>query len=144
MAAPSDYETSLAQSAGGKKRLWEARPRITWGDSPELVRDWLVEQGADRVRAAQVVESLIRERAKSIRLRGARDLLIGALAGLVCGIAIAALSVWGGPLRAKGFGIVFAAGMLGSLYALNLLVRGAERLIRGANMPGAETDVDEL
>ena len=51
---------------------------------------------------------------------------------------------WGGPLRGQGFGIVFAAGTLGALYAVNLLVRGAERVIRGANTPGADTDIDDL
>lgn len=32
----------------------------------------------------------------------------------------------------------------GSLYAVNLLVRGAERVIRGARVEGADSDIDDL
>lgn len=144
MATPFDEEASLAQSAGGKKLLWEARARVTWGDPPELVQDWLVAQGAVPVLARQVVESLMRERARSIRLRGIRDLLIGGSVAALCALGMTALVIWGGPLRAKGFGLIFAAGMAGSIYAVNLLVRGAERVIRGARVPGADSDVDDL
>lgn len=144
MATPSDYETPLAQAVGSKKLLWEARARITWGDPADQVLNWLVEQGADRVLAGQVVESLVSERAKSMRQRGARDLLIGTSVAVVCGLAMTALIAWGGPLRANGFGVVFGAGIAGSLYAVNLLVRGAERVIRGARVEGADSDIDDL
>ena len=120
----------------------EARARITWGDPPDEVRDWLVAQGVDRVVAEDVVAGAVRGRDLALRWKGTKDV------------------VWGSALALGSFGLVLAPflvprffdsdlggavglAFLAGLFGLSLVFRGAARIARGASIEGGVSDVTD-
>ncbi len=124
------------------KLLIEARARATWGESPELIREWLTDQGVEPDEADQIVRQCVTERASSMRERGMRDLVIGGpLLALSVLIAVAAYYMLIGlSLRLAALVITFC--VLVGIYGTYRLIKAADRLIFGARAEGADTDVD--
>jgi hypothetical protein len=133
-----------------EKLFWEARARITWGDSRELVQQWLLEKGVNHSEADQILDDCLRERARSIRTRGMWDLAVGlpALAVSILGAIGANKAVdWlldqGVRVPARAVGIIWAASGLAGIYAVNRLFRGVERTLLGARTAGADSDIED-
>ena len=63
-----------------ERLLSEATARVTWGDSPETVMEYLISQGMDAGEAAAMVNRLVRERNEEVRARSRRRLGIGVAA----------------------------------------------------------------
>ena len=55
----------------------EALARVTWGDVPEDVAEYLVSRGMSAEEAGPLVKSLVEERNEEVRRRSLRKLLIG-------------------------------------------------------------------
>ena len=70
--------------------LVEARAWILWGKPLEEVRLGLRAAGFDGERAEAVVQEVLAERAARFRRAGVRDVVLGALLALGCGV----LLVW--------------------------------------------------
>ena len=142
--------TTLGLPRELEKLAWEARARITWGEPVADVERWLVENGAGPRIAEEIIEVCVRERARSIRVKGLRDMLIGIPVVVVSvGLAVAVFAAvkFGAqvaPLSGKAAGLAWAFCFLGVMYGLHLTVRGIERLIMGARTKGADSDVDDL
>src|SRR6187399_2345923 len=98
---------SLKLSEQVEKLAWEARARITWGDAPEAVQQWLVEQRVDRFQASLIVEACLRERGQSARLQGTRDLLRGLPLAAASLAGMLALLYFGRIVGGKPFGLLF-------------------------------------
>ena len=139
--------TELGLSPAEEKAAWEARARITWGDQRNDVRQWLVESGLTHVDAAEVVRCCIGERAASIRRKGVRDLVLGLMilavnSGLILLVVGMRDALQNLPARAPGI-IVGVSGSV-AIYGIYLTVRGVERMIGGAKVAGADSDVGDL
>lgn len=132
-----------------KKLAWEARARLTWGDRRVDVLDWLVGAGIDHATAELIVQTCIRERAYTLRVKGMRDLLVG---GVLVGVAIGALLLIAFIVNVLHETMDVPGKVVGALWALcgltgvvggYFFIRGLERVIFGAHTEGAVSDVDE-
>jgi hypothetical protein len=152
-----DIRSPFAQLVSPKmeKLAWEARARITWGEPADSVKDWLRESGADEASAQDIIAICLKERGRSLRLKGLRDLVLGVTSmllgygGYVAGVMIADLMERRLYIPGKNPGarvlIVFGTvGFLALLYGFRLAFRGCVRLVQGARTKGADSDVDEL
>jgi hypothetical protein len=131
--------------AHAEERLaWEARAKITWGDSRDDVCTWLEGCGMSPATAAAVVSVCLRERAGAMRGKGVRDSILGG-AGLAIGLLILFAGIQLAGVRQLGRlpGLVMGVGILLGMYTAYLLFRGLERLVFGAHSDGAVSDVDE-
>jgi hypothetical protein len=121
-----------------ERLAWEARARITWGDPADAVKDWLISSGADNQTAQLIIDTCMRERGWSLRLKAIRDLLIGG--GLIVlgsgGLVIFFLGIRFGPLA--------AICLLAILLGFSLVGRAIAPLLRGARTRGADSDVEDL
>ena len=148
MDAETEFAT-LALSRDKEGLAWEERAKIIWGDSSDQVYEWLVQNGFDHFTADSIVQVCVRERARSMRVKGLRDLMIGLLllcvaVGLAIGLCV--LMFGGGVgvrLPAKLFGLGIVGSVLAGIKGLNLTWRGFERLLGGARASGAVSDVEE-
>jgi hypothetical protein len=129
-----------------KERLIvDAKARITWGDPMESVREMLVTAKVPGYEADEILRELMLARAASIRRRGILNL------GVSCGafglMAIMFLIPWWlervGIRMGRASGMVWAIGALCGIYGASLVVDGIERVTRGANAAGADSDVNE-
>jgi hypothetical protein len=152
-----DIQSQFAQLANPEmeKLAWEARARITWGETTDSVRDWLRESGADEVSAQDIIAICLKERGRSLRLKGLRDLVIGATSillgycGYIVGVLIAQhvekrLYVPGKNPGARVLILFGTVGFLALLYGFHLAFRGCVRLVLGARTKGADSDVGDL
>jgi hypothetical protein len=76
MDVEAEFE-ALELPADKESHAWEARAKITWGEPRDDVFIRLVSRGITRRKARQIVEIALRERSRSMRLKGVRDLVIG-------------------------------------------------------------------
>ena len=124
---------------------WEARAKITWGDSAADVQAWLVGQGIEPVTAEQILAIAIRERARAIRLKGVWDLVLGILAsvgGAVLGIGMIVMV----KDHVAGVRIPMAitvAAFVAMTYGVYLTGRGLVRIVGGSRVKGAVSDVND-
>src|SRR5690348_8731694 len=90
----------------------EARARIFWGDSPQLVRDYLLSNGISSAEADRKIEAFNNERQKVLRRIGLRYLLSGAVftapAGIALYIGFRVSSLSSGYVRALAFVLLVA------------------------------------
>jgi hypothetical protein len=152
-----DIQSQFTQLASPKmqKLAWEARARITWGETADSVRDWLRESGADDVSAQDIIAICVKERGRSLRFKGLRDLAIGATSmllgygGYLAGVLIARhvekrLYIPGKNPGARVMILFGTLGFLALLYGFHLAFRGCVRLFLGARTKGADNDVGDL
>lgn len=128
---------ALGLSREQQSRAYEARAKITWGESTENVEVDLIAGGVSPRLARDIVNICVRERSSSMRRKGVRDLVIGAvimglafLASFVLVMSAYVGRLWGIPIT------FFVAGTL-------VLFRGLERLIFGARADGPDSDLRE-
>lgn len=124
----------------------EARARITWGDAPDTVYEWLLAEKVSRIAADEIVRGLVRDRGASMRKRGLTGIALGSGA-LVIAVAIVAvpflLNRFVGQVDGQILGLFFAGAALAGMYGVHKLVDGLERLTRGSRATGADSDVEE-
>jgi hypothetical protein len=124
---------------------WEARAKITWGESGGQVQSWLTSQGVDRASARRIVSIAVRERVNALRTKGIRDLIVGILLGVSGAVvgtgAVMVLKRQFIPTRDLAF--VIAICYLACLYGIHLIWRGVGRFVGGGRMKGAVSDVGE-
>jgi hypothetical protein len=140
---------SLNLSRQMERLAWQARARITWGAPPDEISDWLLESGADEETARRIIKSCMRERARSLRLKGLRDILIGSASIIVGGVVFAmdVISVgeqWalGGPrVPILVPNEILALSLVPIVFGVPLVWRGIVRTLLGARTRGADSDV---
>lgn len=138
---------SLGLPKEKKSLAWEARAKITWGDRSDEVKSWLADQGIDSFTANQIVAIAVRERAKATRVKGIQDLLLGLLIGIGgAGIGIGAvlfvkLGLFAVPV--KGLAVLVTFSFLASMYGFHRICRGLHRIMAGAKVKGAVSDVED-
>jgi hypothetical protein len=131
-----------------EKLAWEARARLTWGEKPDDVKTWLLQAGADEEISQKVLEICLRERARSLRGKGLRDLLIATLLiGVSAAVAFVAAPalvdlVGGMPLKALLY--VWVGCFFAGMYGVHFAWRGGTRLLLGARTKGADSDVGDI
>jgi hypothetical protein len=141
-------------SEGGDKKLAklidEMRARITWGEDPDEIRKWALEQDVEATtkQINKALEEAIRQRSASMRLRGRRDLLMGA-AFFIPGGGVAswmAYEISVGVVQGRPVGrlpstlaylllLVFGAA---AVFGGWLLLRGLDRVIFGHRASGTD------
>jgi hypothetical protein len=124
----------------------EARARVTWGDSIDVVRGWLSTEHVPHWQIEEILRPVLEERASSMRRRGTRDLFVGVLL-----LALAVTLVFlpqelekqNIPAMGRFLGFFFAAAVFAGYFGVKQLIDGGERLLRGSRAPGAESDVSD-
>jgi hypothetical protein len=123
----------------------EARARITWGDSPADVREWLLNQGVNNLQTDEILREFLAERGASMRKRGLQNVIVGVGAiALAVGIGFAPRllgEVFDLAFRRRGW-FMAGGGLLG-IYGAKQLADGIERLLMGARASGADSDVED-
>jgi hypothetical protein len=124
--------------------ITEARARITWGDEPASVRDFLTSSGMSAADADAKIKELICERSAEIRKIGIRNVVIGA--AILCAAAFGffvsfACSPSGnlGPLTGR----VCVAAVLAALFGLWKLTKGVIDLVWPKSERGSIPDITE-
>jgi hypothetical protein len=94
----------------------EARAKMLWGEPPLQVLAYLLTQGFSREDASELVQEFLRERIRTIRLKGIKYTCTGA--ALLFFPAVAALSYWlsGHFPRSRAVGFLGALGILGAWF----------------------------
>jgi hypothetical protein len=129
---------------------WEARANLTWGMLAADVEVSLLVAGVDEPTARAILEICLRERANSLRRKGARDTLVGVVLLALALLGILGV-IWlegfigrqGLMIPSKLLGLLLTGCILPGLYGGYLLVRGLDRVVFGARADGADSDVDE-
>jgi hypothetical protein len=128
-----------------EKLIVEARARITWGDSPAQVRDWLLTEKINDFEADEILRDLLAARSASMRKRGIVNLVVGTGAIAVAaaiGILPGLLENLEIPIRVgRAYGLFMAGAGLIGIYGAKQWIDGIERLLRGAKAEGADTDM---
>jgi len=103
---------------------FEARAKISWGDSPQSVLGYLMTQGFSRQEASELVNELAAERALEMRGKGIKNIFLGS--GLVLLPIVSFVVFWIiGAIPLKIFGLMVAGGF----YGIWLIIRGTHMLI---------------
>jgi len=121
-----------------EKLIYEARARITWGDPPDEVRDWLNSEGLDSMRTDEILNACMADRAAAVRKRAITEIVIGTVLLVLAGSGIAAIAPLG---SSRGVGRAFALMLVLACYGLFRLLRGLGWMASGANVHG---DVSKL
>ena len=138
---------ALRLSSAQQSLAWEARAKITWGDQGDDVQTWLIDHGIDRDSAERIVAGAVSERATAIRVKGLRDLVLGLLAGAggaavgLGAVMLVNLGLFAVPI--KGLALLVAISFLVFMYGAHLTWRGLARLLGGARVKGAVSDVGD-
>jgi hypothetical protein len=123
------------------KLIAEARARITWGDEPVSVHDFLTEGGMPATDADIMIRDLMLERHAEIRRMGKRDVLIGVALMSIAGIFFYLIKPSNGHIfRVSYFKVVGLFGLAGA-YGFWRLINGIIRLLRPKLEQGAISDV---
>lgn len=121
-----------AVDAAHESAYWEARAKLMWGTSVSDVRDYLIGRRVPAEQIRVIIAAAIEDRARTMRHKGVRDILI------------AVLLLGGGGLWVMAWrSFVWAPATITVLGVL-LLLRGAWRLLRGAKAPGSVTDSEDM
>jgi len=127
-----------------EQAVWDARARILWGDTPEKVAPMLAEAGLSSNQIDLITIVLRSERAQIVRQVGMRNTIVGGamLGGAI--LAMIAIGLIADDTVVKGMAKVFAMLMVVAGIGLFILIKGALRLMQGADHRGpAETASDE-
>lgn len=140
---------SLKLSREMEKLAWEARARIIWGASVNEISDWLSFSGANDKTVRRIIRLCLRERARSVRLKGLRDVLIGAAlliigAGLFAVAEFAVPKEWQLGARRRIPRMIGAVGAAAVFFGICFSGRGISRLVLGARMKGGVSDVTDF
>jgi len=132
------------------KMVDEMRARITWGEDPEEIRKWALTQDvtATKKQVDEALQEAIRQRSASMRLRGRRDLLIGA-AFFIPGGGVASWMVYEisvGVIQGRAVGrvhgtlayVLLLAFGAAAVFGGWLLLRGMERVVFGHRASGTD------
>ena len=90
----------------------DARAEIIWGTAPEKVRESLLSKGVDEADAAELIESVMRERSETIRAEGIKKLVYGILF-VVAPVAYYAIALLMEVLFIKLFAALCVLGVVG-------------------------------
>jgi len=122
----------------------EARAKMLWGDAPLQVMAYLLTQGFNHEEASELVQEFLKERIRTIRLKGIKYIVVGAVMLL---IPLARFLVyWFGDAgfpRAGAIGFLAVIGLFGA----GLLFKGIGLLISPKSQSGdasEEIDPDSL
>jgi len=122
----------------------EARAKMLWGDSPLQVMAYLLTQGFNHEEASELVQEFLKERIRTIRLKGIKYIVVGAVMLL---IPLARFLVYrfgdAGFPRAGAIGFLAVIGLFGA----GLLFKGIGLLISPKSQSGdasEEIDPDSL
>jgi hypothetical protein len=130
-----------------KSLAWEARARIIWGHPHDEVQTWLEDNGIDAYAAEQIVAIAMRERGLAIRVRGIRDLVLGipiGVTGAGAGIGVMTIANHGWfAISARGTAALLTISIGIFFFGVYLTWRGLVRVIGGARMHGAVSDVED-
>jgi len=103
---------------------FEAKARISWGDSPRDVLVYLAMQGFSREEASELVEELKRERALEVRGKGIKNIVYGSGLILLPIVSFGIFLIIGViPLK------IFAFMIIGGFYGIWLVIKGTHMLI---------------
>ncbi len=80
--AISSSEAKRLGLVGREQAQVEARAKLSWGDSPEAVTQYLMIQGFSAPEAQEIVAGLYQERLATVRANGVRKIIVGI--GLIC------------------------------------------------------------
>jgi len=103
---------------------FEAKARISWGDSPRDVLGYLMSQGFNREEASEIVEELKQGRAMEVRTNGIKNIVFGSgliLLPIVSFVIFLIIGVI--PLK------IFAFMIIGGFYGIWLVIKGTHMLI---------------
>lgn len=140
---------SLSLPSQKKAPAWEARAKITWGDPADEVRMWLEDANCiDPFTAERIVAIAVHERALAIRVKGVRDLVMGVLIG-TSGAAVSAGTVFlveSGliPVPAKAAILLVIVASIAIMVGVHYTWRGLARILGGAGVKGAVSDVADF
>jgi hypothetical protein len=130
--------------------FWEARARITWGESRGDVRAWLCAKGIAHVDALAIVAECVPQRAISIRKRGIGDLVVALVAAASGAAAILsfdplmeAFQGWNLRNPRKHASSIVMLGIAACVYATYRAFCGIARIIQGAMTPGPDSDLGD-
>lgn len=104
----------------------QAKARVTWGDRPEDVVEFLIGGGLDPGEAAALVDGLVLKRNREVRSRGLQKLITGA------GLVLAVIVFFGAlPWRAWMVSLnqTFGSGRRGSLGSMLVLAAGGAGVV---------------
>lgn len=128
----------------------EAIARITWGESPRSVQNWLIDNGISPRQASSFVRKCVKKRSREMRVLGTANLircLISVGAALGYSISVGAVLKWIDPDAAlpAGFlgGILFLPVMVMLLCGVHHLWLAFDRVLFGAKADGPVTDIDD-
>ena len=128
----------------------EAIARITWGESPRSVKNWLVDNGISPRQAAAFVRKCVKKRSRDMRVLGTANLVRCLIAiATAAGYSIAVWHVleWLVPDAAlpAGFlgGILFLPALVMVLCGVHHLWLAFDRVLFGAKADGPVTDIDD-
>lgn len=121
----------------------EARAKMLWGDPPLQVMAYLLSQGFNREEASELVQEFLRERIRTIRMKGIKYVALGVVLLLVPGMLF--LGYWLSDYlpTARAIGVVAVIGLFGA----GLLIKGIGLLISPKSESGdasEEIDPDSL
>src|SRR5580765_4336490 len=103
---------------------FEAKARISWGDSPRDVLGYLMSQGFNREEASEIVEEVKQGRAMEVRTNGIKNIVFGSgliLLPIVSFVIFLIIGVI--PLK------IFAFMIIGGFYGIWLVIKGTHMLI---------------
>jgi hypothetical protein len=142
-----DEEFKALRLPKAKRSLaWEARAKIIWGQPRDEVQTWLEDYGIDAYAAEQIVAIAVRERGLAIRVKGIRDLVLGipiCVAGAGAGIAVAIVANYRWvAMSIRGIAALLTISIVTFFFGAYLTWRGLVRVIGGARVHGAVSDVE--
>ena len=103
---------------------FEAKARISWGDSSREVLGYLMTQGFSREEASEIVEELKQGRAMEVRANGIKNIVFGSGLILLPIVSFVIFLIMGViPLK------IFAFMIIGGFYGIWLVIKGTHMLI---------------
>lgn len=128
----------------------EAIARITWGESPRSVQNWLIDNGISSRQAASFVRKCVRKRSRDMRVLGTASLircLIAVGTVLVYSILVWAVLRWSDPDAAfppwSLLGLFLFPALTTMICGGRYLWLAFDRIVFGAKADGPVTDIDD-
>src|ERR1041385_1350316 len=121
----------------------EARAKMLWGDPPLQVLAYLLSQGFSREDASELVQEFLKERMRTIRIKGIKYVSIDIVLFGVPAVAFLNYSLGGRLPRSRAIGFLAVVGLFG----VGLLIKGIGLLLSPKSHSGdasEEIDPDSL
>jgi hypothetical protein len=116
---------------------------MLWGDPPLQVMAYLLSQGFSREDASELVQEFLKERIRTIRMKGIKYISFGGLSLLVPGMSLLGSWLSDRLPRARAIGFLAVVGLFGA----GLLIKGIGLLLSPKSQSGdasEEIDPDSL